>query len=146
MSWLTKLFPSRIRTSSESRRGVPEGVWTKCPECQAVLYRAELDRNLEVCPKCNYHMRISARKRLSYFLDPDTGVEIGAEIGPEDRLKFKDLKKYKDRSLDQESHIWRARRNVRIQSGRRSAKEYFSAWEFRGWFPQRTCRLRLHGA
>ncbi len=99
MSWFKKLFPSRIATTTESRRGVPEGVWTKCPNCQAVLYRAELERNLEVCPKCQHHIRLSARKRLEYFFDKGMYEEIGADIQPVDRLKFKDTKKYKDRLL-----------------------------------------------
>jgi len=97
MNWFKKLLPSRIRTGTRSRKGVPEGVWSKCDNCQAILYRSELERNLEVCPKCDYHIRISARTRLSYFLDADTGIEIAAGVGPEDRLRFKDLKKYKDR-------------------------------------------------
>lgn len=97
MSWFKKLFPSRILTTSEKRRGVPEGVWTKCAQCQAVLYRAELERNLEVCPKCDAHMRLSGRKRLEYFFDKGAFEEIGREIQPVDRLKFKDTKKYKDR-------------------------------------------------
>ncbi len=95
MSWFKKLLPSRIRTGA--KKGVPEGLWSKCDSCSSVLYRTELERNLSVCPKCEYHMRITGRKRLEYFLDKGTGIEIGAEIGPIDRLKFKDLKKYKDR-------------------------------------------------
>ncbi len=97
MNWFKKLLPSRIRTGASSKKGVPEGLWSKCDNCSSVLYRSELERNLEVCLKCDYHMRISARKRIDYFLDPDTKVEIAAEIGPEDKLKFRDLKKYKDR-------------------------------------------------
>ncbi|HEX4045674.1 MAG TPA: acetyl-CoA carboxylase, carboxyltransferase subunit beta [Gammaproteobacteria bacterium] len=97
MSWFKKLLPSRIQTGTHTKKGVPEGVWSKCNNCNAVLYRSELERNLEVCPKCDYHMRISARKRLEYFLDPQAMVEIAAEVGPEDRLKFRDLKKYRDR-------------------------------------------------
>lgn len=97
MSWFKKLLPSRIRTGTDAKKGVPEGLWSKCDKCNAVLYRLELEKNLEVCPKCDYHMRISARKRLDYFLDHDSMLEIGAEVGPEDRLKFRDLKKYKDR-------------------------------------------------
>ncbi len=96
MSWFKKLLPSRIRTGTSAKKGVPEGVWSKCDNCNSVLYRSELERNLEVCPKCDYHIRISARTRLNYFLDAP-GVEIGADVGPEDKLKFKDLKKYKDR-------------------------------------------------
>lgn len=98
MSWFKKLLPSRIRTGASSKKGVPEGVWSKCDQCNAILYRSELERNLEVCPKCDYHTRISARKRLDYFLDNTKPyTEIAAEVGPEDRLKFRDLKKYKDR-------------------------------------------------
>jgi len=97
MSWFTKLLPSRIKTDGASRRTVPEGVWSKCDECRAVLYRAELERNLEVCPKCSHHMCISARARIDLFLDPEPRVEIGGELKPVDRLKFRDTKKYKDR-------------------------------------------------
>ena len=97
MSWFTKLLPSRIKTDGTSRRTVPEGVWSKCDECSAVLYRAELERNLEVCPKCFYHMRIGARVRIENFLDPGQRIEIGSEIKPIDKLKFRDSKKYKDR-------------------------------------------------
>jgi acetyl-CoA carboxylase carboxyl transferase subunit beta len=97
MSWFRKLIPSRIQTNGTSRRSVPEGVWTKCVKCNAVLYRAELERNLEVCPKCNHHMRISARNRLEQFLDEEPLVEIGTDIRPVDRLRFRDSKKYKDR-------------------------------------------------
>ncbi len=97
MSWFTKLLPSRIKTDGASRRTVPEGVWSKCEECSAVLYRAELERNLEVCPKCFHHMRITARARIENFLDPEPRIEIGSEIKPVDKLKFRDSKKYKDR-------------------------------------------------
>jgi len=97
MSWFKKLLPSRIKTDSASRRTVPEGVWSKCDECSAVLYRAELERNLEVCPKCFHHMYIGARARIEYFLDPEPRVEIGSGIKPVDKLKFRDSKKYKDR-------------------------------------------------
>lgn len=97
MSWFKNLLPSRIRTDAVTKKGVPEGLWSKCDKCAAVLYRTELERNLEVCPKCDHHMRISARKRLQYFLDDTMQTEIGADISPVDFLKFKDLKKYKDR-------------------------------------------------
>lgn len=97
MSWLKKLLPSRIRTDAITKKGVPEGLWSKCDQCAAILYRSELERNLETCTKCGRHMRISARKRLSYFLDPGTHFEIGTDVLPVDKLKFKDLKKYKDR-------------------------------------------------
>lgn len=99
MSWLEKLVPSVVR--AEGRKGtsskVPEGLWKKCVKCSAVLYRPELERNLDVCPKCDHHMRIGARRRLDIFLDESSRQEIGAEIEPIDRLKFKDVKKYKDR-------------------------------------------------
>ena len=97
MSWFKKLLPSRIKTNGASRRTVPEGVWSKCDECSAVLYRADLERNLEVCPKCSHHMRIGARLRIESFLDPEPKVEIGAELKSVDKLKFRDSKKYKDR-------------------------------------------------
>src|SRR5215467_2353102 len=96
MSWFEKIMPSRIKTERRTR-SVPEGLWIKCPACDAVLYRAELERNLYVCPKCSHHMRIGARERLESFLDKETGVEIGANITPEDPLKFRDSKRYKDR-------------------------------------------------
>ena len=97
MSWFRKLLPSRIKTNGASKRTVPEGVWTKCTKCNSVLYRAELERNLEVCPKCSHHMRISARQRLNQFLDTDPRIEIANDVKPVDKLKFRDTKKYKDR-------------------------------------------------
>jgi acetyl-CoA carboxylase carboxyl transferase subunit beta len=96
MSWFEKIVPSRIKTERRSR-SVPEGLWIKCPACDAVLYRAELERNLNVCPKCSHHMRIGARERLKSFLDPEPLTEIGERIRPEDPLKFKDSKRYRDR-------------------------------------------------
>lgn len=97
MNWFRKLVPSRINTSAEQRRSVPEGVWTKCNACNAVLYRTELERNLHVCPKCGHHMRLEARQRLEHFLDSGSAEEVGAEVGPVDILKFRDSKKYRDR-------------------------------------------------
>ena len=97
MNWFTKLLPSRIRTDSNIKKSIPEGLWTKCNSCGAVLYRAEIDRNQHVCPKCDYHMRVGARWRLEHFLDKDSGEELAADLKPVDALKFKDLKKYKDR-------------------------------------------------
>jgi len=96
MSWFEKIMPSRIKTERR-KRSVPEGLWFKCPACDAVLYRAELERNLYVCPKCSHHMRIGARERLTFFLDPGENLEIGADVFPEDPLKFRDSKRYKDR-------------------------------------------------
>ena len=96
MSWFDKIRPSRIKTERRVR-SVPEGLWIKCPACDAVLYRAELERNLMVCPKCSHHMRIRARDRLARFLDAGSTTEIGASVQPEDPLRFKDSKRYKDR-------------------------------------------------
>jgi len=97
MSWLEKLMPSRIRTEGTSKRKVPEGLWDKCPSCSAVLYRSDLERNLQVCPKCNHHMRIGARVRLLALLDESPIEEIAEDLESQDFLKFKDSKKYKDR-------------------------------------------------
>ena len=96
MSWFEKLMPSRISTEKRTR-SVPEGVWVKCQQCDAQLYRNELERNQLVCPKCSHHMRIRARQRLNYFLDKDSQSEIGANLEPEDPLKFRDSKRYRDR-------------------------------------------------
>ncbi|MDH5570440.1 MAG: acetyl-CoA carboxylase, carboxyltransferase subunit beta [Gammaproteobacteria bacterium] len=97
MNWFSKLLPSRIRTDGGTKKSVPEGLWTKCNACGAVLYRAEMERNFDVCPKCDHHMRIGARARLEKFLDVDECEEIGANLRPVDALKFRDIKKYKDR-------------------------------------------------
>jgi len=96
MSWFEKLMPSRIQTERKTR-SVPEGIWIKCPSCGAQLYRAEVERNLRVCPKCDHHMRLTARQRMDCFLDPGSGQEISEKLAPEDPLKFRDSKKYKDR-------------------------------------------------
>jgi acetyl-CoA carboxylase carboxyl transferase subunit beta len=96
MSWFEKLMPSRIKTERKTR-SVPEGIWMKCNQCSAQLYRAELERNLFVCPKCEYHMRVTARHRLEMFLDPESGREIGENLAPQDPLKFRDSKRYRDR-------------------------------------------------
>src|ERR1700726_2769664 len=96
MSWFERIVPSRIKTERRTR-SVPEGLWTKCPACDAVLYRAEIERNLHVCPKCSHHMRINGRERLAKFLDTGSTIELAAKVEPEDPLKFKDSKRYKDR-------------------------------------------------
>ncbi len=97
MSWFQKLMPSRIRTEGGSKRNVPEGLWTKCESCSAVLYRPELERNLQVCPKCSHHLPVGARTRLDQFLDPGERRDIAIELEPTDPLRFQDTKKYKDR-------------------------------------------------
>ncbi|MGA8205021.1 MAG: acetyl-CoA carboxylase, carboxyltransferase subunit beta [Woeseiaceae bacterium] len=96
MSWFKKLMPSRISTEKRTR-SVPEGVWIKCPKCDAQLYRNELERNLQVCPKCEHHLRIGARQRLDFFFDPDSQQEIAANLESQDPLKFRDSKRYRDR-------------------------------------------------
>ena len=97
MTWLDKLLPPRIKRSKEGARRVPEGLWVKCPSCDEVLYGADLESNLHVCPKCGHHLRLRARKRLDTLLDPEGRYEIGQEVLPVDALKFKDSRKYPDR-------------------------------------------------
>ncbi len=96
-SWIEKILPNVGKSVDERKISVPEGLWRKCPKCDAVLYKPELDRSLNVCSKCDHHLRINARERLDMFLDQDAREEIAAELEPQDRLKFKDSKKYKDR-------------------------------------------------
>ena len=96
MNWFDKIMPSRIQTERR-KRSVPEGLWQKCRQCGAQLYRSELERNLQVCPKCGYHMRITARERLEMFLDEGTGRDVADKLAPVDPLKFKDSKRYRDR-------------------------------------------------
>ena len=96
MSWIEKILP-KSKNVEGRRHSVPEGLWSKCDNCEQILYSADLARNLEVCPKCDHHMRISARRRLEELLDSQSGQELGAELEPQDALKFKDSKRYKDR-------------------------------------------------
>jgi len=100
MSWFDKLVPPKIKSQGVKKASVPEGLWKKCPACGTVLYNAEIESNLDVCPKCAHHMRIGARRRLDIFLDPQPRDEIGATLFPVDPLKFKDTKKYRDRLLE----------------------------------------------
>jgi len=130
MSWLNKLLPSRIHTNGSSRRTVPEGVWTKCTGCSAVLYRAELIRNLEVCPKCAHHMLIHARPRLESFLDEDTGTEIGVDVTPQDKFKFRDTKKYRDRLAQAQKATGEDDALVVIQGSVKSIPVVACAFEF----------------
>ena len=97
MSWLDKILPSRIRATKDEKGSVPEGLWHKCSNCGAVLYTAEFDKNKHVCPKCNHHERISARKRISIFLDEGEHKEMFNDLSPKDMLKFKDKQKYQDK-------------------------------------------------
>ena len=97
-SWIEKILPSKIKTNAAAKKSnIPEGLWKRCPRCEAVLYSSSLEENMDVCPKCEHHLRISARRRLDIFLDKDGRVELGEDIEPHDILKFKDLKKYRDR-------------------------------------------------
>ena len=101
MSWLEKIRPKGPATQKKDRtQSVPEGLWKKCPKCSAPLYRPELEKNLDVCPKCDHHLRIGARRRLDFFLDEDGREELATEVKPIDRLKFKDVRRYKDRLAD----------------------------------------------
>ncbi|WP_049629854.1 acetyl-CoA carboxylase, carboxyltransferase subunit beta [Cellvibrio sp. pealriver] len=97
MSWLDKIIPSISRTDTKRSNKVPEGLWEKCVKCDAVLYKPEMEKTLDVCPKCDHHRRVGARARLNMFLDPQNRQELAADVEPIDRLKFKDVKKYKDR-------------------------------------------------
>jgi len=106
MSWLQKILPPKInRVIGRNRKNVPEGLWSKCPKCDSVLYRTDLEANAEVCPQCNYHNRISARDRLNVLLDQECRIEIGAEVQPIDPLKFKDTKRYADRIKSSQSEV-----------------------------------------
>jgi len=100
MSWFDKLVPPKIKSQGARKTSVPEGLWKKCPACGTVLYNADIESNLDVCPKCAHHMRIGARRRLDIFLDPEPREEIGAQLFPVDTLKFKDTKKYRDRLVE----------------------------------------------
>ncbi|HSH41262.1 MAG TPA: acetyl-CoA carboxylase, carboxyltransferase subunit beta [Arenicellales bacterium] len=97
MTWFERILPPKVKASGKSKRGVPEGLWTKCESCDSVLYRAEVERNLDVCPKCDFHMRMSAERRLETFLDDGEGEPVGAELKPVDMLKFRDSRRYRDR-------------------------------------------------
>jgi acetyl-CoA carboxylase beta subunit len=106
MSWFQKLMPARIRTEGSSKsRKVPDGLWTKCKSCDAVLYQPELERNLHVCPKCSHHMSLTGRARLKSFLDEGDHVELGADLMPVDVLRFRDTKKYRDRLVATQKSI-----------------------------------------
>jgi len=129
--WFEKLMPASIRTDSSTKRGVPEGLWTKCTACNAVLYRAELERNLDVCPKCNHHMRVFGRKRLEIFLDDSVGEEIGANLTPFDKYKFKDSKKYKDRLLQAQKNTGEKDALIALKGKVKGVSVVAAAFDFR---------------
>jgi acetyl-CoA carboxylase carboxyl transferase subunit beta len=130
VSWFEKIMPSRIKTERRTR-SVPEGLWIKCPACDAVLYRAELERNLQVCPKCAHHMFIGARDRLARFLDADSATELASGVEPEDPLRFKDTKKYRDRVVAAQKQTGE-RDALVVQSGRLKGRPLVAcAFEYR---------------
>lgn len=131
MNWFTKLLPSRIRTETSTKKSIPEGLWDKCNSCGAVLYRAEIERNLYVCPKCDNHMRVGGRWRLEHFLDEEGRVELGENLKPVDALKFKDLKKYKDRITQAQKTTNENDALVVMQGRLKSLPVVAAAFEFR---------------
>ena len=131
MNWLDRIRPKGLTTSkTEKGNSVPEGLWKKCIKCQSPLYRPELERNLDVCPKCGYHMRIGARRRVNIFLDEDGIREIGQDIEAIDRLKFKDVKKYKDRLLEAQKHTGERDALVAVSGNLKSLPVIVCSFEF----------------
>jgi acetyl-CoA carboxylase carboxyl transferase subunit beta len=132
MSWFQKLLPPKIKRKVEgNKKNVPEGLWSKCPSCEAVLYRADLEKNLEVCPKCNFHHRVSARDRIDMLLDPEGRYEIGADILPVDSLKFRDSKKYTDRIKDAQLETGEGDALIVMQGSIKSVPAVVAAFEFK---------------
>jgi len=131
MNWFERLLPPKIKTErGTGKRGVPEGLWTKCDSCSAVLYRAELERNVDVCPKCAHHFRIGARRRLDTFLDAEPRSEIGTELRPVDALKFKDSRRYKDRLVDAQKRTGEQDALVVVRGALRGMPVVAAAFEF----------------
>lgn len=130
MSWFTNLLPASIRTDSKTKKSIPEGLWTSCASCKEVLYRAELERNQDVCLKCGHHMRIRARRRLEHFLDPEDRFEIGADVQPDDFLKFKDRKRYKERLVQAQKSTGETDALVVMQGAVNGQKMVACAFEF----------------
>jgi acetyl-CoA carboxylase carboxyl transferase subunit beta len=131
MSWLQKLLPPKInRTGTGAKKNVPEGLWSKCPSCAAVLYATDLEKNANVCPKCGYHNRIGARERLDLLLDPEGRFEIGVEVTPVDSLKFKDGKRYPDRLEEAEKTTGETDALVVMQGAVKNTGVVAAAFEF----------------
>ncbi len=131
MTWLQKLLPPRIkRTPGERRTPVPEGLWVKCQACEAVLYRTDLEKNLNVCPKCAHHARVPARDRIEHLLDPEGRFEIGSEVVPVDSLKFRDSKRYTERLLEAEAESGESESLVVMQGAIKSQGVVVAAHEF----------------
>lgn len=130
MSWLQKLLPPKIKRSEGARKSVPEGLWTKCPACEAVLYASDLDNNQSVCPKCGHHHRLRARARLDLLLDPEGRFEIGAEVVPTDPLKFKDGRRYPERLVAANEETGEADALVVMQGAIRAVPVVVACFEF----------------
>jgi len=131
MNWFDKLLPSVIRTEGRAKKAVPEGLWSKCPGCGAILYRAEMEHNMDVCPKCGHHNRIGARRRLDLFLDKEPRREIGADLQAQDPLKFKDSKKYKDRLAQAQKATGEKDALIVIEGALKEMPLVAAAFEFR---------------
>ncbi|MES2553354.1 MAG: acetyl-CoA carboxylase, carboxyltransferase subunit beta [Pseudomonadota bacterium] len=132
MSWLQKLLPPKInRVIGPSKKNVPEGLWSKCTSCESVLYRTDLESNAEVCPKCGYHNRISARERLALLLDEEGRIEIGAEVQPVDPLKFKDSKRYADRIKSSQADVGETDALIVMQGSIKNVPAVVAAFEFK---------------
>jgi acetyl-CoA carboxylase carboxyl transferase subunit beta len=132
MSWLQKLLPPKInRPTGINKKTVPEGLWSKCPSCESVLYRTDLEKNAEVCPKCGYHNRISARARLAMLLDEEGRSEIGAEVQPVDPLKFKDSKRYADRIKSSQADVGETDSLIVLQGSIKAVPVVAAAFEFK---------------
>ena len=131
MSWFRKLMPPKIKHEGKAeKKAVPEGLWSKCPSCEAVLYFTDLENNLHVCPKCGFHNRLSARQRLDLFLDPETRAEFASEVVPLDPLKFKDTKKYSERLEEAEKETGETDALVVMQGSVKTVPVVAVAFEF----------------
>ena len=130
MSWLQKLLPPKIKRSEGTRRSVPEGLWSKCPACEEVLYSTDLENNQNVCPKCSHHLRLRARVRLDALLDPEGRFEIGSEVIPTDPLKFKDSKRYIDRLVAANEETGEADAMVVMQGAIKTVPVVVACFEF----------------
>jgi acetyl-CoA carboxylase carboxyl transferase subunit beta len=131
MSWFRKLLPPKIkRDATQQKKAVPEGLWSKCPSCEAVLYFTDLENNLHVCPKCSFHNRLTARQRLDLFLDPEGRAELGAEVIPVDALKFKDSRKYTERLNEAEKETGETDALVVMEGAVKSTPVMAAAFEF----------------
>ena len=131
MSWFRKLLPPKIkREGTQQKKAVPEGLWSKCPSCEAVLYFTDLENNLHVCPKCSFHNRLTARQRLDLFLDPEGRAELASEVVPLDPLKFKDSRKYSERLVEAEKETGETDALVVMQGSVLAVPMVAAAFEF----------------